>query len=46
MDRGRCRFWLRQGGRPLSSSDDAITAQKVIEACEKSIEKGITVDIV
>ncbi len=37
---------VRQGGRPLSSIDDAITAQKVIEACEKSIEKGITVDIV
>ena len=28
---------LRQGGQPLSTLDDAITAQKMIEACEKSI---------
>lgn len=28
---------LRQGGQPLSTLDDAITAQQMIEACEKSI---------
>jgi predicted dehydrogenase len=33
------------GGLPLSSLDDAIVAQKVIEACEKSIAEGITVAI-
>ncbi len=30
---------LRQGVSPLSTLDDAITAQKMIEACEKSIEE-------
>lgn len=33
------------GGLPLSSLDDAIMAQKVIEACEKSIADRVTVDI-
>jgi predicted dehydrogenase len=28
---------LRQGGQPLSTLDDAITAQQMIEACEQSI---------
>jgi len=37
---------IRQGGQPLSSLDDAITAQKVIEGCEKSIAEGVTVEIV
>jgi predicted dehydrogenase len=36
---------VQKGGQPLSSIDDAITAQKVIEGCEKSIAEGITVDI-
>ena len=35
---------LRQGGQPLSTLDDAITAQKMIEACEKSIAEGRVVD--
>jgi predicted dehydrogenase len=34
-----------KGGAPLSTLDDAIVAQKVVEACERSIEEGITVDI-
>jgi predicted dehydrogenase len=37
---------VRKGGQPLSSMDDAITAQKVIEGCEKSIAEGLTVEIV
>jgi predicted dehydrogenase len=36
---------IRHGGQPLSSLDDAITAQKVIEGCERSIAEGITVEI-
>lgn len=36
----------REGKSPLSSLDDAIMAQKVIEACERSIAEGITVSIV
>jgi predicted dehydrogenase len=31
---------LRQGGQPLSTLDDAITAQKMIEGCEESIREG------
>lgn len=34
-----------KGGPPLSSLDDAIVAQKVVEACERSIAEGITVPI-
>jgi predicted dehydrogenase len=34
-----------QGGAPLSTLDDAIMAQKVIEACERSVAEGITVTI-
>jgi predicted dehydrogenase len=34
-----------KGGSPLSSIDDAIVAQKVVEACEKSIAERVTVDI-
>jgi predicted dehydrogenase len=34
-----------QGGAPLSSMKDAVTAQKMIEACEKSIAEGVTVRI-
>ena len=30
---------LRKGAPPLSTLDDAITSQKMIEACEKSIEE-------
>lgn len=37
---------VKTGGQPLSSLDDAITAQKVIEGCEKSIAEGVTVEIV
>ena len=36
---------VRNGGQPLSSLDDAITCQKIIEGCEKSIAEGITVRI-
>ncbi len=31
---------LRQGGEPLSSLQDAITAQKMVEACELSISEN------
>jgi predicted dehydrogenase len=34
-----------KGGAPRSSLDDAIVAQKVIEACEKSVAEGVTVAI-
>jgi predicted dehydrogenase len=34
-----------KGGQPLSTLDDAIVAQKVIEACERSIAEGIIVPI-
>ncbi len=34
-----------KGGAPLSSMEDAILAQKVIEGCEKSIAERITVEI-
>jgi predicted dehydrogenase len=36
---------LRKGAPPLSTLDDAITAQKMIEACEKSIEEGRVVTL-
>ena len=36
---------VRKGGQPLSSMQDAIISQKVIEACEKSISEGVTVEI-
>jgi predicted dehydrogenase len=35
-----------QGGQPLSTLDDAILAQKVVEAVEKSIAEGVSVPIV
>jgi predicted dehydrogenase len=34
-----------KGGAPLSSLDDAITCQKVVEAAERSLVEGITVSI-
>lgn len=34
---------LREDAAPLSSLDDAITCQQIIEACEKSVEEGIHV---
>jgi predicted dehydrogenase len=36
---------VRNGGQPLSGMEDAVTAQKVIEACERSIAEGVTVEI-
>jgi predicted dehydrogenase len=36
---------LRQGGKPLSTLDDAITAQKMIEACEASIAENRVVTL-
>jgi predicted dehydrogenase len=33
------------GGSPLSSLDDAIVAQKVVDACEKSILEKVIVDL-
>lgn len=35
---------IRNGEEPLSSIEDAITCQKIIEACELSIEEGIHVN--
>jgi predicted dehydrogenase len=37
---------IRHGEPPLSTLDDAITAQKIIEACEASVEQGRTVEII
>ncbi|MRI00548.1 gfo/Idh/MocA family oxidoreductase [Kriegella sp. EG-1] len=34
---------LRKSEKPLSSIEDAITCQKIIEACEQSVEKGVHV---
>jgi predicted dehydrogenase len=34
---------LRRGAEPLSTLDDAITAQRMIEACERSIREGTVV---
>ncbi|MDP4679993.1 MAG: Gfo/Idh/MocA family oxidoreductase [Cyclobacteriaceae bacterium] len=34
---------LRKGEQPLSSLEDAITCQRIIEACERSVEEGIHV---
>ncbi|WP_299535835.1 Gfo/Idh/MocA family oxidoreductase [Ulvibacterium sp.] len=34
---------LREDAAPLSTLDDAITCQRIIEACEKSVEEGIHV---
>lgn len=36
---------LRQGGAPLSTLDDAVTAQKMIEACEESISSNRIVSL-
>ena len=36
---------LRRGGQPLSTLEDAITAQRMIEACEKSIQDGRVVGL-
>jgi len=36
---------LRRGAPPLSTLDDAIAAQKMIEACEKSIAEGVVVGL-
>lgn len=35
---------LRRGEDPLSSLEDAITCQQIIEACEESVENGIHVN--
>ncbi|MFT7032122.1 MAG: putative dehydrogenase [Cyclobacteriaceae bacterium] len=35
---------LRKGEEPLSSLKDAITCQRIIEACERSVEEGIHVN--
>ncbi|RKN81768.1 Gfo/Idh/MocA family protein [Ulvibacterium marinum] len=32
---------LREDAEPLSSLEDAITCQQIIEACEKSVEEGL-----
>ncbi|MFD0798734.1 Gfo/Idh/MocA family protein [Maribacter chungangensis] len=37
---------VRLGEAPLSDLEDAITCQKIIEACELSVEKGIHVPLV
>ncbi len=34
---------LREDEEPLSSLDDAITCQRIIEACERSVEEGLHV---
>ncbi|MDR2467276.1 MAG: Gfo/Idh/MocA family oxidoreductase [Prevotellaceae bacterium] len=36
---------LRNGREPLSTLDDAIAVQRIIDACEKSAEEGITVNM-
>jgi len=36
---------LRKGTKPLSTLDDALTAQKMIEACERSIVEGRVVTL-
>lgn len=36
---------LRKGGQPLSNLEDAITCQRLIEACERSAIKGIHVNL-
>jgi predicted dehydrogenase len=36
---------LRLGERPLSNLEDAITCQRIIEACEHSAEEGIHVNL-
>lgn len=36
---------LRNNGKPLSSLEDAITCQQIIEACEQSVDQGIHVKI-
>lgn len=35
---------LRKGEAPLSSLEDAITCQRIIDACERSVEEGIHVN--
>ena len=35
---------LRQDEKPLSSLEDAITCQRIIEACEKSVKEGVHVN--
>ena len=36
---------LRGGAQPLSTLDDAIVAQKMVEACERSIAEGRAVEV-
>ncbi len=36
---------LRNGKEPLSSLEDAITCQRIIEACEKSVAEGVHVTL-
>jgi predicted dehydrogenase len=36
---------VRRGEQPLSTMADAVTAQKMIEACEKSIREGVMVTL-
>ncbi len=35
---------LRQNEEPLSSLEDAISCQRIIEACEQSVAEGVHVD--
>jgi predicted dehydrogenase len=35
---------LRRGEPPLSTLEDAVTCQQIIEACEKSVSEGIHVE--
>lgn len=35
---------LRKNEEPFSSLEDAITCQRIIEACERSVEEGVHVD--
>ena len=36
---------VRGGKAPLSTLDDAIVAQRMIEACERSVEDGRVIDL-
>ena len=36
---------VRGGGEPLSTLDDAITAQRMVEACERSVAEGRTIEL-
>lgn len=36
---------IREGKEPLSTLEDAIKCQQIIEACEQSVENGVHIDI-